>query len=77
METLLCENLVRQLEEGRGPNLLPETLGNDSAVSRNTNIYSQDQDLWAMRHVMWVLGLMVWFEVIQARKHLQKNLGGN
>ena len=39
MECASCENLVRQLEEGRGPNLLPETLGNDSAVTRNTNIY--------------------------------------
>ena len=42
LETLLCENLVRQLEEGRGPNLLPETLGNDSAVTRNTNIYGHE-----------------------------------
>ena len=42
LETLSCENLVRQLEEGRGPNLLPETLGNDSAVTRNTNIYGHE-----------------------------------
>ena len=42
LETLLCENLVRQLEEGRGPNLLPETLGNDSAVTRNANIYGHE-----------------------------------
>ena len=38
LETLSCENLVRQLEEGRDPNLLPETLGNDSAVTRSTNV---------------------------------------
>ena len=42
LETLLCENLVRQLEERRGPNLLPETLGNDSAVTRNTNLYGHE-----------------------------------
>ena len=42
LETLSCENLVRQLEEGRGPNLLPETLGNDSAVTRNPNIYGHE-----------------------------------
>ena len=42
LETLLCENLVRQLEEGRGQNLLSETLGNDSAVTRNANLYGHE-----------------------------------
>ena len=42
LETLSCENLARQLEEVRGPNLLPETQGNDSAVTRNANIYGHE-----------------------------------
>ena len=45
LETLLCESLVRQLEEGRGPNLLPQSLGNDLAVTRNTNIYETHTNL--------------------------------
>ena len=39
LETLLSENLVRQLEEGRGPNMLTKTLGNDLAVTRNIKLY--------------------------------------